>query len=59
MYVPKHFEENRPKEIKRIIKNFPLATLVSNSQNVLMANHLPLLLNKYSKKKYRINRSYS
>ena len=50
MYVPKHFEENRPKEIKRIIKNFPLATLVSSSKNVLMANHLPLLLNKYSKK---------
>tara|TARA_Y100001970_G_scaffold41961_1_gene52183 strand:+ start:856 stop:1479 length:624 start_codon:yes stop_codon:yes gene_type:complete len=54
MYVPKHFEENRPKEIKRIIKNFPLATLVSNAKNILMANHLPLILNNSSDKKMEL-----
>ncbi|PPR15394.1 MAG: Protease synthase and sporulation protein PAI 2 [Alphaproteobacteria bacterium MarineAlpha9_Bin3] len=54
MYVPKHFEENRPNEIIRIIKNFPLATLVSNSSNSLMANHLPLLLNKTSNNKFEL-----
>ena len=48
MYVPKHFEENRDDEINRIIENFPLATLVVNSKNGLMANHLPLLINKSS-----------
>jgi transcriptional regulator len=54
MYVPKHFGENRSKEIKRIIENFPLATIVSNSKNNLMANHLPLLLNKSSNKKMEL-----
>ena len=48
MYIPKHFEENREEEIKRIIENFPLATLVANTKNGLVANHLPLLLNKVS-----------
>ena len=48
MYVPKHFEENREKEIKRIIESFPLAILVANTKNGLVANHLPLLLNKSS-----------
>lgn len=51
MYIPKHFEENREEEIKRIIENFPLATLVANTKNGLVANHLPLLLNKVSKNK--------
>jgi len=48
MYIPKHFEENREKEIKRIIESFPLAILVANTKNGLVANHLPLLLNKSS-----------
>ena len=51
MYIPKHFEENREEEIKRIIENFPLAILVANTKNGLVANHLPLLLNKVSKNK--------
>ena len=48
MYVPKHFEENREEEIKRMIENFPLATIVANTKNGLVANHIPLLLNKSS-----------
>ena len=55
MYVPKHFEENREEEIKRIIENFPLATIVANTKNGLVANHIPLLLNKsYNGKKVLI-----
>lgn len=54
MYVPKHFEENRSKEIRKIIKNFPLATLVSNAKNKLMANHLPLILNNSSDNKMEL-----
>ena len=46
MYVPKHFEENREEEIKRIIENYPLATLVGNTKNGIVANHIPLLLYK-------------
>ena len=46
MYVPKHFEENREEEIKRIIENYPLATLVGNNKNGIVANHIPLLLYK-------------
>jgi transcriptional regulator len=45
MYVPKHFEESREDEINRIIKNFPLATIVHSTKNGLVANHIPLLLN--------------
>jgi transcriptional regulator len=48
MYVPKLFEESREDEIKRIIENFPLATVVANTKNGLVANHIPLLLNKPS-----------
>ena len=52
MYVPKHFEENREEEIKRIIENYPLATLVGNTKNGIVANHIPLILYKsfHSKK---------
>ena len=52
MYVPKHFAENREEEIKRIIENYPLATLVGNTKNGIVANHIPLILYKsfHSKK---------
>lgn len=48
MYVPKHFKESREDEITRIIKHFPLATIVHSSKNGLVANHIPLLLNVVS-----------
>ena len=51
MYIPKHFEENREEEIKRIIENFPLAILVANTKNGIVANHIPLLLYKFSNAK--------
>ncbi len=44
MYIPKHFSESRPSEIKQIIERFPLATLVTNGQRGLDANQLPFEL---------------
>ena len=45
MYLPEHFVETDINEIKRIIKDFPLATLITSSANRLEANHLPFLVN--------------
>ena len=44
MYLPKHFLEKDINKIKRIIKEFPLATLITSSANGLEANHLPFLV---------------
>ena len=44
MYLPEHFLEKDIDEIKRIIKEFPLATLITSSTNGLEANHLPFLV---------------
>jgi len=54
MYVPKHFKEVRKDEIIRIINNFPLATIVVNTKNGLLGNHLPLLVNKSSSEKIEL-----
>jgi len=44
MYLPEHFRETDINEIKRIINDFPLATLITKSANGLEANHLPFLV---------------
>jgi transcriptional regulator len=44
MYLPDHFRETDINEIKRIIQEFPLATLITSSSKGLAANHLPLLI---------------
>lgn len=44
MYTPKHFEERSPDELFAHIRNHPLATVVTNSESGLSANHIPLLL---------------
>ena len=41
MYVPKHFEETRPEEIRRLLRAFPLGTLVTHGSAGLDAQHLP------------------
>jgi transcriptional regulator len=41
MYVPKHFEETRPAEIRRLLGEFPLGMLVTHGAKGLDANHLP------------------
>ncbi|MBK4217359.1 FMN-binding negative transcriptional regulator [Paracoccus caeni] len=43
MYLPPHFEELRAGEIARIIADAPLASVVAETEEGLIANHLPLL----------------
>jgi transcriptional regulator len=41
MYLPRHFEETRVDELRRIIAEYPLGALVVDGPNGLDANHLP------------------
>jgi transcriptional regulator len=41
MYVPAHFEENRPEVLHQLIADQPFGTLVTAGPNGLDANHLP------------------
>lgn len=41
MYVPAHFEENRPDTLRQLIERHPLGTLVNVGENGLDANHVP------------------
>ena len=43
MYIPPHFEERDPAEIDRIIETAPLACIVAQTDEGLIANHVPLL----------------
>lgn len=44
MYIPKHFEEPSIDVMQTLIRDYPLATLVTLSANGLNANHIPLHL---------------
>ncbi|MEP9321454.1 FMN-binding negative transcriptional regulator [Pseudomonas sp. LABIM340] len=44
MYVPAHFEETRPDELHRLIRDYPLGILVTGHDGLLDANHLPFEL---------------
>ena len=44
MYIPEDFKEVRTEEIERIIREFPLASLVANTPEGLIAAHIPLIL---------------
>jgi transcriptional regulator len=44
MYVPAHFEENRPEVLHQLIVDQPFGTLVTHGPNGLDANHLPFEL---------------
>lgn len=43
MYLPPHFEEARPDEIRSIMEAAPLACIVAHTSEGLIANHVPLL----------------
>ncbi|MGI1660789.1 FMN-binding negative transcriptional regulator [Palleronia sp. KMU-117] len=43
MYLPAHFEEVRPEEIAAVIEAAPLACIVAQTGEGLVANHVPLL----------------
>lgn len=44
MYVPAHFEETRPEVLHELIREHPLAALVTLGPGGLDANHIPLEL---------------
>jgi transcriptional regulator len=44
MYAPKHFEETRPEVLHQLLRAHPLCTLVTLSDDGLVANYIPLLL---------------
>lgn len=41
MYTPKYFEERRADALDGLIRAYPFATVVANTANGLVANHLP------------------
>ncbi|WP_445368782.1 FMN-binding negative transcriptional regulator [Methylomonas sp. BW4-1] len=42
MYIPKHFDEPRIEVMQTLMRDYPLATLVTLSADGLNANHIPL-----------------
>ena len=44
MYVPSHFEETRTDVLHQLVRDHPLAVLVTHTPDGLDANHLPLEL---------------
>jgi transcriptional regulator len=41
MYLPEHFAERRPEELQRIMRDYPLGTMVTHTDQGLDANHIP------------------
>lgn len=41
MYVPRHFQETRPEALHGLIDAYPFATVVLQTEDGLVANHLP------------------
>ncbi|WP_244829059.1 FMN-binding negative transcriptional regulator [Caballeronia sp. TF1N1] len=44
MYIPAHFEENRPEALRALIAAHPFGALVTRGPNGLDANHIPFEL---------------
>jgi transcriptional regulator len=44
VYTPKHFDINDQEELLAFVKAFPFATLVSNGEDGLNAEHIPMLV---------------
>jgi len=44
MYLPAPFEEHRPGELQRVMREHPLGALITHGPNGLDANHLPFEL---------------
>ncbi|KFL30211.1 transcriptional regulator [Devosia riboflavina] len=46
MYLPEHFKEIDPQEIAAVIAAAPLGCVVANTAEGLIANHMPILVDK-------------
>jgi transcriptional regulator len=44
MYLPKHFEESNPAALHALMRDHPLACIVTQEGGALSADHVPLLL---------------
>jgi transcriptional regulator len=44
MYLTEHFAEHRAEELQRIMREFPLGTIVTHTDQGLDANHIPFEL---------------
>jgi transcriptional regulator len=44
MYLPSHFEESRPEEIRRLVERHPLGLLVTTASQGPVANSVPFVL---------------
>ena len=43
MYLPEHFRETDPAEVAGLIAAFPLAAIVAQTEQGLVANHIPVM----------------
>lgn len=43
-YLPRHFEETHPATLHALVRDYPLATWVVQSEGELLVNHIPFLL---------------
>jgi len=44
MYIPSHFEEHRPDVLHALMRDYPLATIITLTSGGIVANHIPLHL---------------
>lgn len=44
MYIPKHYEETRLPVLQQLMRDYPLATIITHGANGLDANHIPVFL---------------
>ena len=44
MYLPEHFAEERPEQLHALMRAYPLAALITQTEEGLDANHIPLEL---------------
>jgi len=50
MYIPQSFKQGNPKELKKAIKDYPFASLITQSKSGLEANHIPFILRENESK---------
>lgn len=46
MYIPRHFEQQNNDTLNNLIRDFPLATVVVNTDAGINAHHIPMIISK-------------